>query len=174
MALIGIGSLPSTERSRPPSISSQQGRRKALQHRLLGPSRARAHGPETTVAAWVRLLHTAGEVMVRAAGGEPATVRAGGGQSGKASDLLPSLLRTLRTLRSITHGNTTVSAEVFPTTLGRSLSGAFARRHETRTNLGSRQPTSPRERGLRAGDRYGVGDGYRTRDLLSHSQAFCH
>ncbi len=21
---------------------------------------------------------------------------------------------------------------------------------------------------------YGVGDGYRTRDLLSHSQAFCH
>jgi hypothetical protein len=25
-----------------------------------------------------------------------------------------------------------------------------------------------------AGSGYGVGDGYRTRDLLSHSQAFCH
>ncbi len=123
MALIGIGSLPSTERSRPLSISSLQGRRKALQHRLLGPSSARSPWARNQGGNLGAAPQHGWRGACRGDGGEPAAFRAGGGQSGKASDLLPSLVRALR---SITHGNTTVRPEVFPRTLIRALSGARA------------------------------------------------
>ena len=77
------------------------------------------------------------------------------------SNWSPDATGTGRTRR--TRGTGNASYRRLPFRHGTSIAPSF-----------KNQPTLREVQSALRGLRYGVGDGYRTRDLLSHSQAFCH